>query len=108
MHRPHGGPSGLHQGHGHAHDGEAVQVVGGAVERIHHPPPLGGRAAGLLGQDRDVGRFRRQKIPDRLFARPVHLGHVVARALGLPGQGPPGGAGHDLPAGLRGVPGDLE
>ena len=55
----------------HADHREAVQEVGGAVERVDEPPDLGPLAAALLAEEGDLRRGVRQRRADRALAREV-------------------------------------
>ena len=92
-HRTDHRPSILHEGDADADNGEAAHEVGGPVHRVDHPHAVAARAAGLLGEDRDVGRALAEHANRRLLGRPVDLGDVVAGALDLGGQRPRTGVG---------------
>jgi len=106
MDDPHRGPARVHQRYRDADDGESVEVVGGAVERIDHPVALAADPAGLLSLDRDVGSRLAQDLADGPLRGPIHLGHVVAGPLGLDHGGRPRPT-HDLTAAHGGSLGEL-
>jgi hypothetical protein len=64
---------------------EAVNEIGGAVQRIDDPQVIdvafGPARARLLGQDRVVRIRCRQHRDDGLLGRPIDLGDEVAAAL---------------------------
>ena len=62
-------------------DREPVQEVGGAVERIDQPVPVGREPAALFADERDVRGGFGQEARDRPFARSVDDRHVVTGAL---------------------------
>ena len=69
----------------HVEAGEAVEVVGGAVERIDDPADAAGAAAvgALLAEDPVVGAGAESSRLDQRLGGPVHLGdHVGAGGLG--------------------------
>ena len=69
----------------HREPGVAVEVVGGAVERVDHPADAARAGSGraLLAEDAVVGTGRQQRVDDELLGGPVDLGdHVGAARLG--------------------------
>jgi hypothetical protein len=66
-------------------DREAVDEVGGAVERIDDPDVVGTLPAvdlaRFLGPDRVVGVGGQQRLDDSGLARMVHLGHEIVDLL---------------------------
>ena len=65
----------------HADHREAVQEVGGAVERVDEPADVARARPALLAEERDVGRGIGEHLADRALARRVDVAHPVARAL---------------------------
>ena len=68
------------EAHRYADRVEAVQEVGGAVERIDEPTRLEVVAPGFLTEDRQP-RVSREQLADRLLTREVGFAHPVARRL---------------------------
>ncbi len=69
VHHADDGTAVLHQRHRDAHDREAVQEVGRAVERIDQPPEGLAVTAPLLAEDGDPGRLLVEDAPDHVLAR---------------------------------------
>ena len=60
---------------------EAVQEVGGAVERVDEPAERTARSSGFLTEDRNVGPCLDERSPHHGFAAQIGSAHPVARRL---------------------------
>ena len=79
------GPAPPGESHGGAEEGEAVGVIGGAIQGVDTPLQIAfpGPAAALLGVHRDAGGLGRQDLQHRILGGMVRFGHQVAgRPLG--------------------------
>ena len=94
--------------------GDAVEEVGGAIQRIDHPAPfpIAVRLPAFLTEKPPARAGLRQFLPQHLFGAEIGLGHEVARPLGgdlqvldlpkIPQQPPPDllhGLVHDIHGG---------
>ena len=98
------------EGDGDAEDGDAVGVVGGAVQRIDDPAAAGRPTQGpaLLGENGVPGKSCLNRLDDQRLGAAIHLGDQVGRAplegdlaalsqLGAEERpGAPGGVNRDL------------
>ena len=80
------------QGDGYRVLRQAVDKVGGAVERIDHPQVIGAGAgarllAAFLGENAVLGVGFADGVDDACFRGPVHLGDEVVGRLPVHGQG---------------------
>jgi hypothetical protein len=65
---------------------EAVQVIGGAVERINDPDSVGSRVtalAGLFGDDRMLGIVLLNDVDDSALGGTICLADVIVMAFDL-------------------------